>query len=195
MEKIYGMHRLVGLQLFLSGTPTFSSGTPTFCQMGVLNSCFQNPSESSVSTQEKWNKKLGKNRTKITKKLKKERKNNKNNKKKTIKLNLPEKSNILSRSQARKKVRDFVVQILYCSLQRAVILKKNYVCPPQSVIASYGPEYLLNLLTTKSFESNPFSHLKRHKLPRERSGSVVEYLTRDRGAAGSSLTGVTALCP
>ena len=41
------MHKLVGLQLFLSGTPTFSSGTPTFCQMGVLNSCFQNPSESS----------------------------------------------------------------------------------------------------------------------------------------------------
>ena len=48
MEKIYGMHKLVGLQLFLSGTPTFSSGTPTFCQMGVLNSCFQNPSESSA---------------------------------------------------------------------------------------------------------------------------------------------------
>ena len=47
MGKIYGMHKLVGLQLFLSGTPTFSSGTPTFCQMGVLNSCFQNPSESS----------------------------------------------------------------------------------------------------------------------------------------------------
>ena len=51
MEKIYGMHRLVGLQLFLSGTPTFSSGTPTFCQMGVLNSCFQNPSESSDRNQ------------------------------------------------------------------------------------------------------------------------------------------------
>ena len=30
---------------------------------------------------------------------------------------------------------------------------------------------------------------------RERSGSVVQCLTRDRGAAGSSLTGVTALCP
>ena len=30
---------------------------------------------------------------------------------------------------------------------------------------------------------------------RERSGSVVECLTRDRGAAGSSLTGVTSLCP
>ena len=41
------MNELVGLQLFWSGTPTFSSGTPTFCQMGVLNSCFQNPSESS----------------------------------------------------------------------------------------------------------------------------------------------------
>ena len=48
MVKIYGMHKLVGLKLFWSGTPTFSSGTPTFCQMGVLNSCFQNPSESSV---------------------------------------------------------------------------------------------------------------------------------------------------
>ena len=47
MEKIYGMHKVVGLQLFWSGNPTFSSGTPTFCQMGVLNSCFQNPSESS----------------------------------------------------------------------------------------------------------------------------------------------------
>ena len=49
MEKIYGMHKLVGLQLFWRRTPTFSSGTPTFGQMGVLNSCFQNPSESSAS--------------------------------------------------------------------------------------------------------------------------------------------------
>ena len=29
----------------------------------------------------------------------------------------------------------------------------------------------------------------------ERSGSVVECLTRDQGTAGSSLTGVTAFCP
>ena len=29
----------------------------------------------------------------------------------------------------------------------------------------------------------------------ERSGSAVECLTRDRGVTGSSLTGVTALCP
>ena len=34
---------------------------------------------------------------------------------------------------------------------------------------------------------------KRHLDIRERNGSVVECLTRDRGAAGSSLTGVTAL--
>ena len=52
MEKIYGMHQLVGLQLFWSGTPTFSIGTPTFCQMRVLSSCFQNPSESSVGVGE-----------------------------------------------------------------------------------------------------------------------------------------------
>ena len=30
---------------------------------------------------------------------------------------------------------------------------------------------------------------------RERSGSVVECLTRDRGAPGLSLTGFTVLCP
>ena len=29
----------------------------------------------------------------------------------------------------------------------------------------------------------------------EHSGSVIECLTQDRGAAGSSLTGVTVLCP
>ena len=36
------------------------------------------------------------------------------------------------------------------------------------------------------------SHSHMH---RERSGSVVECLIRDRGAAGLSLTGATALCP
>ena len=44
-----------------------------------------------------------------------------------------------------------------------------------------GKEHALSFL-------NPNS-----KVGRERSGSVVECLTRDRGAAGSSLTGVTAL--
>ena len=36
-------------------------------------------------------------------------------------------------------------------------------------------------------------HKRHYTCKRERSGSVVECLTRDRGAAGSSLTGVTAL--
>ena len=36
---------------------------------------------------------------------------------------------------------------------------------------------------------------KVHVLIRERSGSAVECLTRDRRAVGSSLTGVTVLCP
>ena len=34
-----------------------------------------------------------------------------------------------------------------------------------------------------------------HKNFGERSGSVVECLTQDRGAAGLSLTSITALCP
>ena len=40
-----------------------------------------------------------------------------------------------------------------------------------------------------------FTRQNVHDKLRERSGSVVEFLTRDRRAAGSSLTGVTALCP
>ena len=43
MGKIYGSR-----YARIGGTQTFWSGNPTFCQMGVLNSCFQNPSESSV---------------------------------------------------------------------------------------------------------------------------------------------------
>ena len=38
-------------------------------------------------------------------------------------------------------------------------------------------------------------HMLKPTTFRERSGSVVECLTRDRGATGSSFTGVTALCP
>ena len=38
-------------------------------------------------------------------------------------------------------------------------------------------------------------YLSDQGLLRERSGSVIECLTRDRGAVGSSLTGITALCP
>ena len=47
----------------------------------------------------------------------------------------------------------------------------------------------------------PIIGIKREKtdffvdFPEERSGSVVECLPRDQGAAGSSLTGVFVLCP
>ena len=41
------------------------------------------------------------------------------------------------------------------------------------------------------FCSSPFSVIS----DRERIGSVVECLTRDQGAAGSGLTGVTTLWP
>ena len=38
-------------------------------------------------------------------------------------------------------------------------------------------------------------HFKPQTKHKERSGSVVECLTRDRGVAGLSHTGVTAFCP
>ena len=55
----------------------------------------------------------------------------------------------------------------------------------------------LILASTQDFSTNCIcSNYAFNKQRRwERSGSVVECLTRDRGAAGSSLTGVTALCP
>ena len=40
-----------------------------------------------------------------------------------------------------------------------------------------------------------FQHLFFNVIRVKSNGSVVECLTRDRRAAGSSLTGVTALCP
>ena len=43
------------------------------------------------------------------------------------------------------------------------------------------------------FKKNEKSHGKVREFQWERSGSVVECLTRDRRAAGSSLTGVTVL--
>ena len=42
---------------------------------------------------------------------------------------------------------------------------------------------------------NAAFHQGLHCLLREHSGSVVECLTQDRGAAGSSLTGITVLGP
>ena len=51
------------------------------------------------------------------------------------------------------------------------------------------------LVTRSGFSFIRHDHIHLDRIVNERSGSVVECLTRDRGAAGSSLTGVTALCP
>ena len=53
---------------------------------------------------------------------------------------------------------------------------------------SYSVKNISDLLGTYAFLAT-FSNT----VSRERSGSVVECLTRDQSAAGSSLTGVTAL--
>ena len=64
----------------------------------------------------------------------------------------------------------------------------------QFVITGIKSQISLMQLNPKLLEVSeiPRIYLVHRKL-RERSGSVVECLTRDRGAAGLSLTGVTAL--
>ena len=54
-------------------------------------------------------------------------------------------------------------------------------------------QYKEIISTSKLPFQNPLVMEYYNVLVRERSGSVVECLTRDRRAAGSSLTGVTAL--
>ena len=49
------------------------------------------------------------------------------------------------------------------------------------------------MLLTLNLKENNDKQTKIHAQYRERSGSEVEYLTRDHQAAGSSLTGVTVL--
>ena len=46
-----------------------------------------------------------------------------------------------------------------------------------------------------SYFMNPKPDNRTSTMPWERSGAVVECLTLDRGAAGSNLTGATALRP
>ena len=53
----------------------------------------------------------------------------------------------------------------------------------------FGMLYALKFQTLLSF------FFSNKMLVRERSGSVVECLTRDPGAVGLSITSVTALCP
>ena len=58
---------------------------------------------------------------------------------------------------------------------------------------------IVNSMTGSTPISNKISssqrYLSHQTLARECIGSVVECLTRDRSATGSSLIGVTALCP
>ena len=54
---------------------------------------------------------------------------------------------------------------------------------------------IAKMVKTKTFIASKLSDVVYIMLNREHSGSVVEHLTRDRGAPGSSLTGVTILCP
>ena len=60
----------------------------------------------------------------------------------------------------------------------------SLLCIFERIIQFYSKTFWCNGVTSQYQHSS-----------RERSGSVVERLTRDRGAAGSSLTGVTVLCP
>ena len=73
----------------------------------------------------------------------------------------------------------------------------------RTITTERGSKYISYLIwrtvSRKVDEAIPSDHLGCDGMTlstrRERSGSVVECLTRDRRAAGSSLAGVTALCP
>ena len=61
----------------------------------------------------------------------------------------------------------------------------NYI---ETMQQNVGPQWLLKEECFGKNYSEVISHI------RERSGSVVECFSRDRGVAGSSLNCVTALC-
>ena len=60
----------------------------------------------------------------------------------------------------------------------------------QYMVCSYETDWVNIILAVKLI-----GHITYYQVAQERSGSVVECLNRDRRAAGSSLAGVTALCP
>ena len=55
--------------------------------------------------------------------------------------------------------------------------------------------FIYSMNRNDSYNSFVFHFTRIYTEQRERSGSVLECLTRDQGAVGSSLTGVTVLCP
>ena len=82
----------------------------------------------------------------------------------------------------------------FCSAEkgvgRAIDKKHLQMKSPEPLVQNQNnfTEVVLMLLSTKIDQKVQLGQ-------RERSGSVVECLTRDQRAAGSSLTGVTVLCP
>ena len=68
------------------------------------------------------------------------------------------------------------------------ILITNTKLPRSTKVLVAGVREKFNKVCIKSVISLPAR-------VREHSGSVVECLTRDQGAMGLSLTGITAMCP
>ena len=78
--------------------------------------------------------------------------------------------------------------ILLTCIKRLLVFKTNF--------RSFGEWPFYTGFTVDCKQALKYSMFTyRSSCPSKRSGSVVECLTSDRGAAGSSLTGVTALCP
>ena len=71
--------------------------------------------------------------------------------------------------------------------------------PGNDIFTSEVPKLLLNQHMSKVHCLNYIRHIVLKEFMqsdyRERCGSLVECLTRDRGVAGLSLTVVTVLCP
>ena len=75
---------------------------------------------------------------------------------------------------------------------------ENQQCGPASQEDSDKPRHQLSLIRVFVIHTKKVFVLSAgwaHSDDSEYSGSVVECLTRDRGTAGSSLNGVTVLCP
>ena len=90
---------------------------------------------------------------------------------------------------------------MFDSNRDLIIYKHLYTsdCLVRTLANSEEPDEMpMNAVFNRSYcliKQKQSSEKDIHTCDRECSGSVVECLTRDRGAAGGSLTGVTAFCP